>query len=159
MRYWEDFWNKYGFGDGSAVPPDACQLRKVYVPVVNAKAQNLGSKFRLVPYNRSGMHNWIIIVSATVAYHDRLTALERLNGTDRCPEGPGEQGEDEQMRQAIDWAIEQDPDQLVSTRVRIDRNGLRRLLAAAAGPQKTTCSRKENNNGQRPTKAIPRRQS
>ena len=142
MRYWDEFWNKYGFSDGSAIPPDAEVLRGVHITVVNARAAKLGSNFRLVPYNRPGLHNGVMIVSASVAYHDHLTILERLRVTDRYPYDPGEQGEDEQMREAIDWAMEQDLDWLVKTKVTVDRSGLRQFLKAAGpAPTNRTASR------------------
>jgi hypothetical protein len=128
MRYWEDFASKYGFSDGQAVPPDAAQARRTYVRVVNTKATKLGSKCRLVPYNRAGMHNVLIIISATTEFYYSLTEKQRVFGTTRCPEGEEERGEDDELRNAIDWALEQNLDRFIQTKVTVNRKELRALL-------------------------------
>ena len=38
MNYWEDMQDKFGFSDGSAVPPDATEVREVYIRTVNKLA-------------------------------------------------------------------------------------------------------------------------
>ena len=128
MRYWEDFASKYGFNDGEAIPPDAQDARRVYVRVINCKAAKLGSNCRLIPFNRAGMHNPMIIVSATKGFFDNLNDKERAFGTTRCPEGEAERGEDDKLRQAIDWAMERDLDRFIQTEVTVNRRKLRSLL-------------------------------
>ena len=128
MRYWEDFASKYGFCDGESIPPDAQEARRVYVQAINCKAAKLGSNCRLIPYNRAGMHNALIIVSATKEFHNGLADKERVFGTTRCPEGEEERGEDDELRNAIDWALEQNLDRFIQTKVTVNRKELRALL-------------------------------
>jgi hypothetical protein len=62
MKYWEEYQSKWGFGDGDATPPDALQVRAVYVHVFNTLARLAGTGQRLLPYDRPGMHNpWLIL--------------------------------------------------------------------------------------------------
>jgi len=130
MRYWEDFCSKYGFGDGGAIPPDAEKARQVYVRAVNAKAEELGSNCRVVPYNRAGMHNAWIIISTTREFYAGLTDVQRLHGADLYPE-KGET-KDDAMTQAIAWAMEQDLDQFIRARISIDEKGLAAFLKSSA---------------------------
>ncbi len=61
MKYWEQYQSKWGFGDGDATPPDAVQVRAVYIHVFNTLAQQAGTGQRLLPYDRPGMHNpWLV---------------------------------------------------------------------------------------------------
>ena len=129
MRYWEDFCSKYGFGDGGAIPPDAEKARQVYVRAVNAKAEELGSNCRVIPYNRAGMHNAWIIISTTREFYAGLTDVQRLHGADLYPE-KGET-KDDAMTEAIDWAMEQDLDQFIRARISIDEHGFAAFLKSA----------------------------
>ena len=61
MKYWEEYQSKWGFGDGDASPPDAVQVRAVYVHAFNTLARLAGISQRLLPYDRPGMHNpWVV---------------------------------------------------------------------------------------------------
>jgi hypothetical protein len=64
MNYWDDMQSKFGFGDGEAVPEGAECYREVYISVVNALAEKLGSGVRAVPWDRPGCHNWCLILFA-----------------------------------------------------------------------------------------------
>jgi hypothetical protein len=61
MRYWTSFQEKWGFSEGESVPPDAWALRYVYVREINRLAAKLGSKVRLIAYDRGGFHNSLLI--------------------------------------------------------------------------------------------------
>jgi hypothetical protein len=74
------------------------------------------------------MHNPLIIVSATKGFFDSLNDKERAFGTTRCPEGEEERGEDDKLREAIDWAMERDLDRFIQTRVTVNKGQLRSLL-------------------------------
>jgi hypothetical protein len=128
MRYWDDFSSKCGFGDGESTPSDAEVATRLYLQVINSKAERLGSSYRLIPYNRAGMHNVLIIISATREFYNSLTDKERVFGTTRCPEGEEERGEDDELRNAIDWALEQNLDRFIQTKVTVNRKELRALL-------------------------------
>jgi hypothetical protein len=140
MRYWEDFTSKYGFSDGEATPPDAKVARSVYVRAINTKAEKLGSNCRVIPYNRPGTHNAWVIVSTNKEFHNKLNGTQRLFGTDRYPE----EGEtkDDAMAKAIAWAIEQDLDQFICSRITINEKGLGALLESAL-KSKTTHRRRQ----------------
>jgi hypothetical protein len=62
MKYWDEMLDKYGFSDGEAVPDGAAEHRAAYVFAVNAIAEENGSKFRVVDYDRPGCHNWCMIM-------------------------------------------------------------------------------------------------
>ena len=129
MRYWEDFCSKYGFGDGGAIPTDAEKARQVYVRAVNAKAAELGSNCRVIPYNRPGMHNPWIIISATREFYTGLADVQRLHGTDLYPEKGATK--DDPMAEAIAWAMEQDLDQFIRARISIDEHGFAAFLRSS----------------------------
>lgn len=64
MKYFSDMNTKYGFNDGESVPNEAWEIRKIYCTVLNALLEKNKSKCRIVPFNRSGVHNpcmWIRI--------------------------------------------------------------------------------------------------
>lgn len=62
MKYIDEMMEKYGFGDGADVPQEAGELRMVYVSVVNALAIQIKSQFRMVAFDRPGMHNGCMVV-------------------------------------------------------------------------------------------------
>lgn len=64
MQYWEEMRSKWGFGDGDAVPNGADLFRKVYVDAVNALAERDGAEYRAFPFDRTGVHNWCMILIA-----------------------------------------------------------------------------------------------
>ena len=57
MRFWDEMNTKYGFGDGKSCPDGIEIYRDIYVKTVSKLAEHLGSDFRVVPYNRGGVHN------------------------------------------------------------------------------------------------------
>lgn len=61
MRYLDDFNDEYGFDGGECVPRDAHATRTVYVYAFNRVSEMMGGDLRLVPLDRSGMHNWLIV--------------------------------------------------------------------------------------------------
>lgn len=62
MRYWDEMRTKYGFNDGGAVPDGAEVYRAVYIRAVNQLAEQLGSRVRATAYDRTGVHNWCLIL-------------------------------------------------------------------------------------------------
>lgn len=73
MKYWEEYQSKWGFGDGDSMPPDAWQIRYVYCYAFNVMAEALGSKNRLVPLDRPGMHNCYLLRFGTAECQGKLT--------------------------------------------------------------------------------------
>lgn len=62
MRFWEDMQSKYGFSDGGAVPDGAEVYRAVYIQAVNRLAEQLKSNVRAVAFDRTGVHNWCLVL-------------------------------------------------------------------------------------------------
>lgn len=61
MQYWDQMRDKYGFDEGSNIPPHAYALREVYVKVLNALLEKRGSKTRVAVFDRPGLHNGCLI--------------------------------------------------------------------------------------------------
>ncbi len=61
MKYWEEYQIKWGFGDGDAMPPDAVQIRAVYVNAFNVLADAANTPNRLMALDRPGMHNCYLV--------------------------------------------------------------------------------------------------
>lgn len=114
MRYWDDMFNKFGFNDGEAVPPDAETCRQVYVQVVNKIAADLGSEWHVEPYDRAGVHNWCMIF-----YVPNGSTIDDVNGS----ESP-----DDRLHTAIEMAHEAGLDIFVETDTEVLRGPLERLL-------------------------------
>ena len=74
MKYFDDMLDKYGFGDGGAVPPDAWACRDIYIAALNALAAHNGSAVRAVPFNRAGMHNSCLILFVSAKDAARLAS-------------------------------------------------------------------------------------
>jgi hypothetical protein len=122
MIYWDDFRDKYGFDDGASVPPDAEAVRSVYVDVLNAIATRRRANCRAVEYDRSGLHNYCMIL------------FRKVEPADAELGGP-----DDVMRAAIDelegMSANGDLDGLVVTKVKLKRQALSYLCRGLlAGP-------------------------
>lgn len=136
MKYWEEFQSKWGFGDGDAVPPDACALRYVYIREINRLAAANGSAARLVAYDRPGMHNPYLICRVPADLVKDIPEKDLCKGS-TCggwePEKDWPKPDmDDQMQAAIDAAHERDDiDGLVEVDVSIaDETGADGYLAA-----------------------------
>jgi len=62
MRYWADMQAKYGFQDGGETPVEAEACRYIYVTAMNKLLKKHGSAFRVLSWDRGGVHNSILIV-------------------------------------------------------------------------------------------------
>ena len=127
MDYYEDMTSKFGFSDGETVPPDASERREIYIRAINKIAAALGSKQRMVAWDRGGIHNWCLITPLLVddliqvgcnldLLHDPVhigLSYDRL-----VKLSPPE--EDEAMQQAIITANGANLDQYVETVVTIN---------------------------------------
>ncbi len=67
MKYFDDFTDKFGFGDGESLPPDADAYREVLIRTFNRRAEAVRAKVRCIAFNRPGMHNtnMVLFVRAT----------------------------------------------------------------------------------------------
>ena len=123
MKYFDDMTNKYGFGDGGAIPPDAWACRAVYLAVLNALAAHIGSAVRAIPFNRPGMHNGCMMLFVSVEDAAR-TAQGGSEFTEVVP--------DRGMASAIDQANTLDLDDFVEVTARVTP-GAAELVAGLGG--------------------------
>ncbi len=123
MKYFDDMTDKYGFGDGGAVPPDAWACRAVYVAVLNALAAHNESAVRAVPFNRPGMHN-----GCTILFVGAEDATRQISDG----EEPVELVPDSGMASAIDQANMLDLDDFVEVTARVTP-GATELIASWGG--------------------------
>ena len=72
VPYWDDFTDKYGFGDGSNVPPDAELIWLQNVLTINRCAERTGSAVRVVRWMRHGSHNPFLICTVPVEFYNSL---------------------------------------------------------------------------------------
>ncbi len=124
MKYFDDMTDKYGFGDGGAIPPDAWACRAVYIAVLNTLAAHNGSIVRAVPFNRQGMHNGCMIVFAGAEDAVRLAGGGDEQFTEVVP--------DRGMMGAIDQANTLDLDDFVEVTARVTP-GAAELVASLGG--------------------------
>lgn len=57
MKYYEEYFSKFGFDDGDSIPPDAEEHWIQAQELVNTFAEKYLSEVRLVRFFRNGMHN------------------------------------------------------------------------------------------------------
>ena len=62
MRYFDEYFNKYGFNDGGSVPPDAEAYWVENMRIMNALLAKHGSDVRLVCWARAGLHNPLLLL-------------------------------------------------------------------------------------------------
>lgn len=114
MRFWEDMQSKYGFSDGGAVPDGAEVYRAVYIKAVNRLAEQLTSNVRATAYDRTGVHNWCLILFYAVTDLAGHTADELTDTLDLSAEVLEP---DEPMSEAIRQAYLLDLDGFVNVSV------------------------------------------
>lgn len=123
MKYWDEFHDKYGFGGGEAVPPDAWALRHVYVLEVNRLAARLKSAVRLFAYDRPGCHNPYLICRVPADMVRDVPEKALCKGLYRGGWDPGlswaEPATDDAMEAAIGAAATMELEDLVTVEVAI----------------------------------------
>jgi hypothetical protein len=80
MQYYEDMTSKYGFNDGNYAPAGIDKYRDVYVRAINAVAESLGSKHRVVPFDREGCHNSYLIVPVYAEWFNEFYMSKQKDG-------------------------------------------------------------------------------
>jgi len=123
MKYWEEFHDKFGFGDGDEVPPDAWAMRYVYIREINRIAKALGSVVRLFANDRSGLHNSYLIGRVAAKTVENVQELSLCKGLYRGGWDPGQNSTEPDADAAMDAAIaaaeEMELEDLVSVKVTI----------------------------------------
>jgi hypothetical protein len=61
MRYFDDFDSKFGFSGGDDIPEDAWAVRTAGTYIFNRTAERAGVPTRLIPLDRPGAHNWLLL--------------------------------------------------------------------------------------------------
>lgn len=116
MQYWDEFVNKFGFGDGDAAPPDVAERRDVYIRYLNALAESFGSNVRAMAFDRGGCHNFHMIVLVQAGTTEEVEAI------------------DEAWEKAFDTAMEAGLDEYVETTVTIKETELAEAIQRATCP-------------------------
>jgi hypothetical protein len=109
MQHWESFCDKGGFGDGSEYPPGVEQYREVYLAAINRILELENRSFRLIPYDRSGVHNvylWQAVTKEYADYYYNVLCPGLETGESREPEAVSLTLPDTTKRVQLDWAIE-----------------------------------------------------
>jgi hypothetical protein len=116
MQYWEDFKTKFGFEDGEKIPPHAEPLRHVYCIAMNKLLIKYGSSVRVLPFERGGCHNPLLIINVSVAFYDEVmkTATVKNPFPDYSFDGKTEEAVDDKYGHALEEAMGMDIDQYVS---------------------------------------------
>lgn len=140
MKYIDDMMDKYGFNDGASTPQEVGELRMVYVAVINALAIHAKSDFRIVAYDRPGMHNGCMVLFVNIAelkskVPDRTSRWEIITG--RKPATAAMECvelhlTDDAFRAAYDEADNMDPplEELVDISVTVDEDELQATLSS-----------------------------
>lgn len=79
---WDDFTDKYGFGDGCQLEDRDFAAREVLVRLLNEQPEMMAAKMRAIKYDRPGVHNSCLVLISPVV------------------EGKS----DEELLKALDWA-------------------------------------------------------
>lgn len=122
MQYWEEMNTKFGFGDGECYPAGIEIYRDVYLKTISRLAEHFGSDYRVVPYDRCGVHNFCLWFYVSKAWFESVYLPKQEAGqpwkavdeddihaaeTEFC------NGADYPMVEAIELAHELDIDQYI----------------------------------------------
>lgn len=107
-KYWDEYWTKFGFGDGDSMPPDA-EVWWVYnMRIMNALLERHKSTCRVVCWERCGMHNPFLYLRVSVDVFNWLPKKcrdGRETVEDRFPGGAEDIDIDDAYEKAIDDAL------------------------------------------------------
>ncbi len=128
MFHYREMLDKYGFNDGSDEPDNSLTARALYVTTLNMLAERLKSGFRVVAWDRPGMHNRCMIVYVT------LDEFNELGGdpTASNPEVAGvsfDKNIDEEFETAEDMAFDMNLDDLITKRGDMRKNAIATIAA------------------------------
>lgn len=71
MQYFNEMNSKYGFSDGDTIPSEAVECRTVYVKVLNKLLERFNSLSRILPFDRTGCHNWCLWIRVPLEYYNQ----------------------------------------------------------------------------------------
>lgn len=144
MRYWEEMGHKSGFNDGCALPEGIDLYRDVYIKAVNALAAKHGSKIRVVPFDRSGIHNPVLWMYVPKRWFEKCYLPKQKGngiwqgvGFDDLPDKDGpEPVPDAGMERALEEAQQADLDEFVVVDVKVSDSFEDFLKEAKKAPKK-----------------------
>lgn len=125
MRFWEAMNDKYGFEDGSAYPDGVELYRDVYCKGVNKIAETKNSDFRVVPFDRAGVHNFCLWMVVPKAWYEGVFLPKQEAGKpwigvnwDEIPDRDSPEPEpDDALDDAISEAMEMNLDEFLDVKV------------------------------------------
>lgn len=121
MKFWEDMNTKYGFNDGSAYPEGVEIYRDIYCKSVNKLAADKNSEFRVVPFDRHGVHNFCLWFLVSKTWFENVFLPQQKTGelwiSVDVPND--EQTPDEAFESAVEDAMELDIDGFVEVNVTV----------------------------------------
>lgn len=128
MQYWNEMNTKYGFSDGESYPAGIEIFRDLYVKAVSRLAEHFGSDFRVVPYNRCGVHNYCLWFYVTKEWFESIYLPLQKSGQMwpsvgereiRAAETSFANAADDAMQKAVDRAFELELDNYVEVEVKL----------------------------------------
>jgi hypothetical protein len=128
VKYFDEMCSTYGFNDGDSEPIGLLAYRAVYLTVLNALLELAGATVRVIGFNRTGLHNRVMILPVTAAFCATLTAEHVTDGLSVVPDAALAQ-EDTGYTNAVCAARELDLDDYVVVQVAIDTAALEDLLS------------------------------
>lgn len=133
MNYWDSFTRPDGFHDGEAIPPDAEEVRIVYILALNALAEYQRSAYRAVAWNAWGPHNFyrVLVVRKVELDAHGLDPEQYADGHTLgtfIDLGQSREEGDGGWRAALATARNMHLDEYVDATVTIDLDGLVRAL-------------------------------
>lgn len=115
MNYWNEMNTKYGFDEGMTVPPDAIEVRRVYIGAVNLLAEKRGSNIRVVAYHGWGSKNWCLVLLVTADEYNQAEPKKRYDDSWKFEDPWVEPAQDDGFKKALADAREMELDQYVET--------------------------------------------
>jgi len=128
MKYFDEMCSKYGFNDGDSEPIGLMVYRAVYLTALNQLLEQAGSTVRVIGFNRTGLHNGVLIMPVTPAFFAALTEQQVTDGLSVVPDTALAQ-EDTGYANVVCTTRELDLDDYVAVQVTIDTAGLEDLLS------------------------------
>ena len=130
MIFFNEMTSKYGFSDGEAMPLGVEKYREAYIRAINKIASTLGSGVRACAYNRSGFHNWCLLLFVNAVETAVFTEFDLATGGAAGVELPrfSEVPMDALMEEAVAIALDADIDFSVDVVVSVNEAELAMTL-------------------------------
>jgi hypothetical protein len=127
MKYWRDLTDKYGFNDGGSIPYGMDKYREIYIVAINTLAKKRDCNQRVYAYDRSGAHNYYLILICNVTDIPVELEEECLCDSYMCKNLPERDNSDE-LNVIVDELMDEDLDRFVEIKVDIYYEEFRQFL-------------------------------